>query len=132
MSVGLRVLSLSALLLTYDSDQFLDISIRLDHRSDAKLSLEVSADVKRVYDMKKSREGIAHRNSKEKMYVYGGAHYSNTDVCDSPCYKTNEILVQLYENRRKNRGGNDKVEVCSRKVSLLDDVLYTENTYTSE
>lgn len=122
---------LDTLLFARDSDRFLDITIRLDQRPDAKLQLEVSADVERVrYDIRKSRERTVRRESTEKMYVYGSEGYIDADVCVSPCFKTNEVVIKLYEYRRKDE--SDKVEVCSRTVSLRNDELYMENTYTSE
>lgn len=122
---------LDTLLSTPNSDQLLDITITLDRRSDAKLQLEVSADIKETkYDIRKSRERTVRRESTEKMYVYSSVHYSDADVCVSPCSKTNKVVIKLYEYRRKD--GRDKVEICSKEVTLEDDVLHTENNYTSE
>ena len=53
----------------------------------------------------------------------------NTNVLFSSCYKTNEVVIQLYEYRGKHEG---RVEVCSKTVSLQDDELYATEEYTSE
>lgn len=124
---------LITLLLASDSDESLDITIKLheERRSNTKLQLEVSADVEGTkYEIKKSREKTARRESNEKMYVYSSVHYSEANVCDSPCSKTNEVVIKLYEYRRKDE--SDRVEICSKTVSLSDEELYIENTYTSE
>lgn len=97
------------------------------------MQLKVTADVKeKKYEIRKSKERIIRRVSNEKMYVYRFMNYSGANVFDSPCDKTKEIVVQLYEYRRKYGVVKDKVQIFSKTVSLQDDVLYTEKTYTSE
>lgn len=72
------------------------------------------------------------RVSHDKMYVFTSPHYSNTESRDSPCDKTKEVVVELFEYRRRYKISTDKVRTLSEKVSLQDDELYTERTCTGE
>lgn len=118
-----------------DSDQPIDITIQLARdRLDADLQLKVSADIKEVKcKIRRSKERTIHRVSNEKMYVHahGSNHNHGTDVCDRACDKTKEVVVELFEYRRKY-GLKEKAQILSMKVLLQDDELYTEKTYTSE
>ena len=95
------------------------------------MQLKISADIRQVkHKIRRSRERTICRVSNEKMSVHCFVQYSDTNVWDSSCDKTKEILIQLYEYRRRDE--RDKVEICSKTVMLENDVLHTENTYTSE
>ena len=50
----------------------------------------------------------------------------------SPCDKAEEVVIELYEYRRKYKLAKDKVLVLSKTVSLQNDELYTEKKYESE
>lgn len=63
------------------------------------------------------------------MYVHDFNRCSEADVCDSPCYNTNEVVIQLYEYR-DNR--EDNAVVCSKAVLLQNDELYRTEVYISE
>ena len=65
------------------------------------------------------------------MYVHSPIDSSDANVCDSPCDETNEIVIQLYEYRRKYGVVKDKVQVFSKTVSLQYDEVYREEIYHS-
>ena len=51
---------------------------------------------------------------------------------NSPCDKTKEVVVELFEYGHKYKIFKDKVRILSKEVSLQDDELYTKRTYTGE
>ena len=64
------------------------------------------------------------------MHIF--VQYSGANTHDSPFSNTNEVVIKLYEYRRKYWVLKDKVQILSKTVSLQDDELYTEKTYESE
>ena len=116
------------------TDRLLDITIELaDGRPDAEMQLKVTADTKeKKYEIRKSKERIIRRVSDERMYVHSLTDYLDANVCDSPCDETKEIVIQLYEYRRKYGVVKDKVQVFSKTMSLRDDEVYREEIYHSE
>ena len=95
------------------------------------MQLKVTADIKeKKYEIRKSKERIIRRVSDERMYVHSPIDSSDANVCDSPCDETKEIVIQLYECRRKY-GVKKKKEVFSKTVSLQDDEVYMEEIYHS-
>ena len=97
------------------------------------MQLKISAHTRQVkHEIRRSRESTIRRVSNEKMSVHCFVQYSDTNVWDSSCDKTKEILIQLYEYRRKYWILKNKVQVLSKTVLLQDNELYTEKTYESE
>lgn len=97
------------------------------------MQLKITADIKeKKYEIRKSKERDIRRLSTENMSVHCFIRSSDAYMCDSSCDKTKEIVIQLYEYRRKYGVVKDKVQVLSKTVSLQDDELYTEKKYESE
>lgn len=55
--------------------------------------------------------------------------HSKTHQYNSPC-ESKELVVELFEYRRKYRIRESKVQILSEKLYLKDDELYTEENYS--
>ena len=72
------------------------------------------------------------RVSDDKMYVYHSILYADTKRYDSACDETKEIVIELFEYRRKYLFLKEKVRILTAKVTLEDGKLYTKETYIGE
>lgn len=59
-------------------------------------------------------------------------HCPDVKECNSACDKTKEVVVELFEYKRKRVVLKDRIRILSVKVPLEEDELYTEKTYTGE
>lgn len=95
--------------------------------------LKVTADIEEMrYKIRKSKETTIRRVSNDKMYECRFIRYIDTYVTDSPCDWAKEVIVEVFEYRRKYGVKKEEVQILSMKVPLQADELYTEKTYTSE
>lgn len=128
--------TLRAKLLSPDTDQLLDITIEFKgERPDAEMQLKVTADIERQkYEIRINSEKILRRVSPEKNVGHEIISAMTLMLTsDSACDKSEEIVVELFECSRKLKLlKKEKVLIFSIKALLEDDVLYTEETYTSE
>ena len=66
------------------------------------------------------------------MYVYQSILNAEAKGYDSACDKAKEIVVELFEYRRKHLVLKEKVRILTEKVPLEDGKLYTKETYIGE
>lgn len=77
----------------------------------------------------KARKRLSVGPQVRKCKLWPPIYYSDAHGCDSPCDKTKEITVELFQYRRKYIFLKEKLRIFSMKIPLQDDELYT--TYTS-